>query len=148
VLRRQGRIGQMMPWFGQSVDAADGRLYLGRSFLAPWRRRLKLDWNFAASQDTINAMFDTHCNLARAADGRPLWPALWKLMKSLVTPHPLGGCRMADRAADGVVDHRGAVFGYPGLFVADGSVVPSALGLNPSKTIAALAERTADLMVP
>jgi cholesterol oxidase len=147
VLRRQGPIGRMMPWFGQSVDAADGRLYLGRSLLAPWRRRLKLDWDFAASQDTINAMFEMHCDLARATGGRPLWPALWKLLKALVTPHPLGGCRMAGSAADGVVDHRGEVFGYPGLFVADGSVVPRAIGLNPSKTIAALAERTAELII-
>ena len=42
---------------------------------------------------------------------------------------------------NGVVDHRGEVFGYRNLFVADGAIVPEALGLNPSKTIAALAER-------
>jgi cholesterol oxidase len=48
--------------------------------------------------------------------------------------------------ARGVVDHRGAVFGYPGLYVADGAIVPRPLGLNPSKTIAALAERIASLI--
>ena len=71
----------------------------------------------------------------------------WRLLKTLVTPHPLGGCSMADTAATGVVDHRGQVFGYPNLFVADGSVIPRAIGLNPSKTIAAVAERTAALMI-
>jgi cholesterol oxidase len=63
-----------------------------------------------------------------------------------VTPHPLGGCNMGTSAADGVVDHRGAVFGYAGLYVVDGAIVPRALGLNPSRTIAALAERCMTLM--
>jgi cholesterol oxidase len=46
-----------------------------------------------------------------------------------------------------VVDHRGAVFGYPGLYVIDGAIVPEALGVNPSRTIAALAERAAALII-
>ncbi len=41
---------------------------------------------------------------------------------------------------EGVVDFSGRVFGYPGLRVADGSVVPVNLGVNPSLTITALAE--------
>ena len=48
---------------------------------------------------------------------------------------------MADDPADGVVDDVGRVHGYPGLHVLDGSIVPTSLGVNPSKTIAALAER-------
>ena len=47
---------------------------------------------------------------------------------------------------DGVVDHKGEVFGYPRLYVLDGSIIPRALGLNPSRTIAALAERGASLI--
>jgi cholesterol oxidase len=43
----------------------------------------------------------------------------------------------------GVVNHYGQVWNYPGLYVADGSVIPSALSVNPSMTIAAVAERTA-----
>jgi cholesterol oxidase len=62
----------------------------------------------------------------------------------LVTPHPLGGCNMGTTAQNGVVDHGGAVFGYSNLYVADGAIVPHALGLNPSRTIAALAERIAE----
>jgi cholesterol oxidase len=56
---------------------------------------------------------------------------------------------MADDPADGVVDDRGRVFRgttgevHEGLYVADGAVVPRALGANPSLTIAALAERIA-----
>ena len=43
----------------------------------------------------------------------------------------------------GVVDHFGQVFGYPNLIVADGAIVPTSTGRNPSHTIAALAERIA-----
>jgi cholesterol oxidase len=38
----------------------------------------------------------------------------------------------------------GEVFGYPGLYVADGSVMPGPVGANPALTIAALADRFAD----
>lgn len=57
------------------------------------------------------------------------------------TAHILGGCAMANDASQGVVDGRCEVFGHPGLFVVDGSVVPGNLGVNPSLTITALAER-------
>jgi cholesterol oxidase len=53
---------------------------------------------------------------------------------------------MGTSATDGVVDHKAEVFGHPGLYVADGALFPAAVGLNPSRTIAALAERIADLM--
>ena len=73
-------------------------------------------------------------------------PQAWTFFRKLTTPHPLGGCSLGSRIQDGVVDHRGEVFGYPGLFVADGAIIPKAIGRNPSKTIAALAERIADRM--
>jgi choline dehydrogenase-like flavoprotein len=65
----------------------------------------------------------------------------------LSTAHQLGSCRMADSAADGVVDRCGEVFESPGLFLTDGSVIPSALGINPSLTILANAERIAEELV-
>jgi choline dehydrogenase-like flavoprotein len=58
--------------------------------------------------------------------------------------HPLGGCRMAESPDLGVVDDRGAVFGYEGMFCAGSSIIPTSLGVNPSLTIAAVAERVAD----
>jgi cholesterol oxidase len=73
------------------------------------------------------------------------------------TAHPLGGCRMGESAARGVVNHRGQVFDasagdqsravHAGLYVADASIMPTALGNNPLLTITALAERIADLIV-
>jgi len=53
--------------------------------------------------------------------------------------HPLGTCRMAARRDDGVVDGSGEVFGVKNLYVADGSVVPTSLGVNPQVTIMTLA---------
>jgi len=52
---------------------------------------------------------------------------------------------IADRIEDGPVDARtGKVFGCDGLYVVDGSVIPTAVGPNPSLTIAALAEMYAE----
>ena len=64
----------------------------------------------------------------------------------MFTAHPLGGARMADRPEDGVVDHRGEVFGNSGLFVADAAAFSRAPGCPPSMTIAALAERQSELI--
>jgi cholesterol oxidase len=57
------------------------------------------------------------------------------------TAHILGGAIIASDPSRGVVDHRQRVFGYENLLVVDGSVVPANVGVNPSLTITALAER-------
>ena len=57
------------------------------------------------------------------------------------TAHILGGCEMGEDESTGVVDVNHQVFNYPGLYVVDGSVMPGNLGVNPSLTITALAER-------
>ncbi|WP_080732122.1 GMC oxidoreductase [Rhodococcoides fascians] len=59
----------------------------------------------------------------------------------LASVHPLGGVPMAESPTSGVVDTSGQVHNYPGLFVADGSILPSAPGIPPAMTIAAMAER-------
>ncbi len=145
-LKNRDALHCVMPWFGQSIDAADGRLSLRRRWFNPWERQLKLDWDISRSEKVINAMVNMHRRLSEATGGLTLVPPTWSIFKTLITPHPLGGCNMGTTQADGVVDHRGAVFGYPNLYVADGAIVPEAIGLNPSKTIAALAERSAALM--
>lgn len=61
--------------------------------------------------------------------------------------HPLGGCRMADSADFGVVDHRNEVFGYQGLFCIDSSAIPTSLGVNPSLTISAVSERAVEELI-
>lgn len=71
----------------------------------------------------------------------------------LVTVHPLGGCNMAEDATKGVVNHKGQVFSgesgtdtHEGLYVADGAVVPTAVGTNPLLTISGIAERNSALI--
>ena len=54
---------------------------------------------------------------------------------------------MADDPNAGVVDDHGRVHGHDGLLVSDGSIVPTALGVNPAKTIAALAERSVERLL-
>jgi cholesterol oxidase len=62
-----------------------------------------------------------------------------------LTAHILGGATIGASPATGVVDAYHRVFGYPGLHVMDGSVVPANLGVNPALTITALAERAVAL---
>jgi choline dehydrogenase-like flavoprotein len=57
--------------------------------------------------------------------------------------HPMGTARMGARARDSVVDTDGAVRELEGVYVADASVLPSALGANPMLTIMACARRIA-----
>ncbi len=62
------------------------------------------------------------------------------------TAHILGGCCMGQDSSAGVIDTNHEVFGYPGLYVADGSAVSANLGVNPSLTITAMAERALSLL--
>ncbi len=62
------------------------------------------------------------------------------------TAHCIGGCVIADSPEHGVVDHHHRVFGYRNMYICDGSVLASNLGVNPSLTITALAERAMSLI--
>lgn len=63
------------------------------------------------------------------------------LLNTPSTAHILGGCGIGADEKTGVVDVNHQVFNYPGLYVADGSVIPANLGVNPSLTITAMSER-------
>src|SRR5262249_30746389 len=145
-LEAHGPLENVMPWFAQGIDAADGRLRLRRRWwlFGPWQ--LELDWEIEKSRGVIEAIIAMHKRLSAATGGDPVVPPTWSLDSYLITPHPLGGCNMGTSADTGVVDHRGEVFGYPNLFVLDGAILPEAVGVNPSRTIAALAERAVALM--
>jgi cholesterol oxidase len=58
-----------------------------------------------------------------------------------MTAHILGGAVIGATPADGVVDPYHRVFGHPGLHVVDGAAISANLGVNPSLTITAQAER-------
>jgi len=62
-----------------------------------------------------------------------------------MTAHFLGGCAIGDSPATGVIDAYHPLYGHEGVYVVDGSAVSANLGVNPSLTIAAQAERAAAL---
>lgn len=146
----KGALNHSMLYLGIGHDGADGTLVLDH------RRRVRLLWGNAPEHplvDTINAEMKAHtAELGGTYISNPRWDRL--LGRNLITVHPLGGCSMGAHADSGVVDHRGRVFDpsrgvnaiHDGLFVVDGAMIPTAVGVNPLLTISALAERIADLI--
>ncbi|MGA5868592.1 GMC oxidoreductase [Streptomyces cinereoruber] len=64
-----------------------------------------------------------------------------ELMGTPLTAHFLGGCPIGADAASGVIDPYHRLYGHPGISVVDGAAVSANLGVNPSLTITAQAER-------
>ena len=133
----------IMPWLGQGMDASNGTLLLARRKAPAGGWKLDLDWHPESSRRSADAQAEVHRKLSRATGGMHVVPPSWSVARYVISPHPLGGARMADSAAEGVVDQWDEAFEHPGLFVVDGAAIPRPLGLNPSRTIAALAERIA-----
>ncbi|MBD3182866.1 NAD(P)-binding protein [Candidatus Poribacteria bacterium] len=131
------RTTRFLPYLGLGTDASDGILYLRDG-------SIDIRWSHRGSRLMYKELVQAMKALSKAANGKyfasPLWR--WPLRKLLVA-HPLGGCIMGNSSQDSVVNHNGEVWNYPGLYVADGSVIPSALSVNPSMTIGAIGERTA-----
>ena len=132
--------GRATAVFAIGRDTATGRIVLrGRS-----KSRLDIEWDYEdANRALLDAQTRTLTELAAAYGGELSLSPTWNLARRTLTVHPLGGCAMADSPADGVVSPDGEVFGYPGLFVADASVIPASIGFHPALTIAAVAERIA-----
>jgi choline dehydrogenase-like flavoprotein len=65
----------------------------------------------------------------------------WVGGQPTLSAHPLASCRIGDDPATSALTPNHELRGKPGLFVTDGSAVPTSLTVNPSLTIAALAER-------
>lgn len=81
--------------------------------------------------------------VAAASNGIPQNMIVESLGNMSVTAHILGGAVIAATPEKGVIDINHEVFGYKGLFVVDGGSIPANVGVNPSLTITALAERFA-----
>jgi cholesterol oxidase len=62
------------------------------------------------------------------------------LFNTSTTAHIMGGCPMGETINEGVVNPEFKVFGYPDMYVLDGSIIPCNLGVNPSLTITTLSE--------
>ena len=140
-LFRGGATTRFLPYLGMGTDAADGRLKLNGG-------QVDLEWSHRNSRQLFREIEQSMTQLSQGVRGRYVTSILWRWpFRKLLTAHPLGGCFMGADPQTSVVSHRGEVWGYPNLFVADGSMIPSALSVNPSLTISALAERVAFWMV-
>jgi cholesterol oxidase len=129
----------------------DGRLAfrLGRTARNLFRRGIVTEVSAgAAPTASIPEATDLAHRVARIADGYPMSMATETILGIPTTAHILGGCAMGRSAEEGVIDDRHQVFGYPGLYVIDGSAVSANPGVNPSLTICALAERAMSFIPP
>jgi len=127
----------LLPLLGMGRDVPDGRMQLRDGLLdVDWSKDGASKPYFEKLRDTMRALAD---ELGGTFQDNPLW---W--LSKVITVHALGGCPIGRDGNEGVVDPWGRVYGVPGLYVADGSVMPGPVGPNPSLTIAALADRFAD----
>jgi cholesterol oxidase len=111
--------------------------------------QLTIDWPFKDSMSLYQAALEA-CKQFSQTIGASIFTALptwdWPI-RSNVTVHALGGCVLANDSSGGVTSADpqtfGEVFGYKNLYVADGAIVPTAVGANPTATISALSEMVA-----
>jgi cholesterol oxidase len=127
--------------FAIGRDNANGVMRLGGD-------DLDIVWNYAAENAALVDRMERGMQAVAAAYGGSFTAlASWRLFRRILSVHSLGGCHLSDTPDRGVVSPLGEVHGYPGLFVADGSVIPTAIGFHPCMTIAAIAERIAERAV-
>lgn len=142
------RLRNVLVLFGMGRDKSAGRLISDGTDLT-------LQEPYDLSQEVYGHLVDRMKLFARETgkDGESdLTMLFWdEGAKIGVTAHPLGGCPMGRDASEGVVDGLGRVYDsesgtsrHEGLYVADGSIIPTSLGVNPSLTICALAFRIAE----
>src|SRR5215203_1613869 len=142
------RVSNILMLGGIGRDNSDARLVFDNN-----RKRLDLENDYPLNQQIFEDIIETMKLYAKeiGKNGEksliiPFWD---QTRKTQFVLHPLGGCPMGRNAAEGVVDSMGRLFKgnsgvYDGLYVVDGSIIPSSLGVNPSLTIAALAFRIAE----
>jgi len=143
-----GAIRNTQTFLVMSHDKDGGRMFLENDRLRIRWPHVGEEWDFQHVDETLRAATEP---LGGVYLQDPVWssPFNWEL----VTAHPLGGCIMSDRADTGVVNHKCQVFRgatgtevHENLYVCDGSIVPTSLGVNPLLTISALAERCCRLL--
>ncbi len=142
----KGPFAHLQTFFAVSHDSASGRFSLEDD-------RLVLAWPGVASEPVYRRLDAALGAIVTHAGGRYVKnPLAGTVMgHQPATAHPLGGCGTGSDCSSGVVDHRGQVFDgstgagstavHNGLYVADGSIIPRSLGVNPLLSITALAER-------
>jgi cholesterol oxidase len=142
------RVSNILMLGAMGKDNSDARLVFDND-----NGRLDLENDYSLDQQVFRDIIETMKLFAKeiGKNGEtslmiPFWD---QTRKTQFVVHPLGGCPMGKSNAEGVVDSMGRLFKgnsgvYDGLYVVDGSILPSSIGVNPSLTIAALAFRIAE----
>ena len=157
-MRTEAEIAENLFFFNcmgeEDDDKPNGRFTLGDD-------ELDLNWDADPGKQQVFADIERLLiEISKEMGGEyvplPGWAGFFGTKKLTIT-HPLGGCRIAERAANGVVDEHGRVFDtsrrgdstdtYPGLIVVDGSVLPGSIVAHPTLTIVAQALKTMDTAV-
>ena len=123
------------------MQAVDNSLTLtgSRSSLGRWKMTTKKDESKPAPT-YIPAAADVVQRIAEKIDGIP-GSNVFESFDAAMTAHFVGGCVIGVDEQHGVIDGYHRAFGHPGLHVVDGSAITANLGVNPSLTITAQAER-------
>ena len=125
------------------LDNGNGTMRLNRNGY------LEIDWPRDENMPLYDAILQAGKDFTAAIGAKALiaLPNWWWPMRNNITVHALGGCILSDDPKTGVTSAAagslGQVFGYTGLYVADGAIVPTAVGANPTATISALSEMVA-----
>lgn len=157
-LLRDPQLNRSMVMLGMGHDSAEGRMIKKAG-------RWQIKWEGLKESRYRKMVFDDFQTIATAHGGK--YKRLKAFGDNLVTVHPLGGCGMSDDPLYGTTSHLGEVYDgkhggavgcnsaagegtaavHEGLYVADGSLMSTALGVNPYMTIGALSERVAQHII-
>ena len=145
-----GALNHTMLYLVMGLDDARGTMNFSTNPFEP-DGSMTIEWDDVGQEILFTRMNQELRRHARALGASYISNPTWSVFKAghLITAHPLGGCPMGDDYLHGAVDEFGRVFSgdgsiHEGLFVADGSLIPTALGVNPFLTISALSERIAE----
>ena len=126
----------------------------GQIKLDPSTKQARIRWRGVGNQELFQEANRLLLNHAKALGAtyieNPIW--VFSPFRTLVTVHPLGRCAMGESHSTAVVNDLGQVYDeqggiHEGLYVADASIVPTAIGVNPFLTISALTERIAEQLI-
>lgn len=153
VLMRDLDLENTQVLLGMGHDGAQGRITLEGD-------QARLDWPGLTESPYRQLIRDEFRQIAEAQGGQ--YKFLRIFGDKMISVHPLGGCSMGEAANCGVVNHKGQVFDargggdidprtgqmtvHCGLYVCDGSILPTSIACNPLLTISAMAERATEMI--
>lgn len=142
-----GAIDHTQTYLIMTHDSGSGTMALSD------KNKLSLAWPGYGEEPIFQKANETLKQCAFALDATFLKNPIWnkEFGHDLISVHPLGGCIMGEDITKGVVNHKGQVFNpeggvHEGLYITDGSVIPTSLGTNPLFTISAISERNMALL--